>query len=102
MSESTPGTPAPEAGDAGSSSIEGQEMRLRAEAMTDDASVSDDEILQEGEPTGPGTAGDTLGGAEAPTGNDGTMGADAPSGDAGLADAPVSTGDDRVDLEDLP
>ena len=47
-----------------------------------------------------GTAGDTLGGDDAPTSNDGTMGADAPAGDAGLAD---DTGDDNaVDVEDLP
>ncbi|WP_345751528.1 hypothetical protein [Microbacterium rhizophilus] len=37
-------------------------------------------------PDGPHAAGDTLGGAETPTGNDGTMGADAPAGDASLAD----------------
>ncbi|HEV7742245.1 MAG TPA: hypothetical protein VGO65_07480 [Pseudolysinimonas sp.] len=76
----------------------GEEMRLRAAAMTDDESVSDDTILHDDspdprastgdEPTGPGTAGDSLGGAEAPTGNDATMGADAPTGDAGLAEAP--------------
>ena len=40
------------------------------------------------EPSGPGTAGDHLGGAAAPTGNDGTAGADTAAGDAGLGSAP--------------
>jgi hypothetical protein len=62
MSDSTPGTPAAETGAADQGPVD--------------------------EPAGPGTAGDTLGGAEAPTGNDGTMGADAVAGDAGLSEAP--------------
>ena len=37
------------------------------------------------DPVGPQSAGDTLGGAAAPTGNDGTAGDDAPTGDASLA-----------------
>jgi hypothetical protein len=98
MSDSTPGTPAPDAGGLDQGPVDASEMRLRAAAMADDESVSDDTILADDspdpmtgigdEPTGPGTAGDTLGGAEAPTGNDGTMAADTPAGDAGLAEAP--------------
>ncbi len=64
MSDSTAGTPAPEG------------------AANDQDSIHAPDA--DG-PEGPHSAGDTLGGSEAPTGNDGTMGADAPSGDASLA-----------------
>lgn len=64
MSDSTAGTPAPESGANDQEAIH--------------ATGADG-------PEGPHSAGDTLGGSQAPTGNDGTMGAGAPSGDASLA-----------------
>ena len=56
--------------------------------------------ISDEQPMGGGMAGDTLGGDEAPTSNDGTMGADAPAGDVTLND---DSGDDNmIDVEDLP
>jgi hypothetical protein len=55
----------------------------------DDLATHDGQGAGAAGPAGPHSAGDTLGGADAPTGNDGTLGADAPAGDASLAQADV-------------
>ncbi|WP_309069731.1 hypothetical protein [Microbacterium sp.] len=96
MSDSTAGTPAPESGandqgpdHAPDADLEATAMRS-TEDLDDDLTIHDDVRTDVGGPDGPHSAGDTLGGAQAPTGNDGTMGADTPTGDASLADADVN------------
>ncbi|WP_353988530.1 hypothetical protein [Ruicaihuangia caeni] len=91
--DSTPGTPAPDSGARDQGPTRANEPELQAAARRDGGEVDDDTMLHGDlsmEPTGPAgphSGGDTLGGAQAPTGNDGAMGDDAPAGDAGLTDS---------------
>lgn len=101
MSDSTPGTPAPETGarDQGPSNVPAG--RARSAASRDDHAADDDVAIHDdlgdtgggapgGAAAGPRAAGDALG-SGSPTGHDGTMGTDAPAGDASLAEPAVST-----------
>ncbi|MER7798255.1 hypothetical protein [Microbacterium sp. NPDC096154] len=96
MSDSTAGTPAPESGANDQGPVHANDADLRAAAsrrvedLEDDVVIHDDLGVDDSGPEGPHSAGDTLGGSAAPTGNDGTMGADTPTGDASLADADIN------------